>query len=163
MCLLAAGLEGWRYVLLIRGRTEVLPAGQVRLDDALVTGVGWAALLLAVAAALTLVPGLGRTADFAAARVDRQPSRTPGRRLGWLLIPGWNLYGAGVVLAEVDASLRLTPGGTSSPGRAVTAGAAALADPRSAGHQAPLPKSRQPRWQHRIANNPPRSTVALPA
>lgn len=109
MCVAAAGVESWRYVLLVRGRTEVLPAAVVRVNDAFVMAAGWAALLLAVATGIALIPALGRSVNFAAARALVRPSRSSGQRLILLLVPGWNLYGAGAVFSEVDATLRLEP------------------------------------------------------
>ncbi len=106
---LAAGFEGWRYVLMVRGRTEVLPATAVLVDDASVAAAGWVALLLGVITVISLLPVLARTATVAAARAGTTPSRTPGQRLSRLLIPGWNLYGAGAVLAELDALLQVGP------------------------------------------------------
>ena len=104
---LAAGFESWRYVLLVRGRTQVLSANEVRANDALVTASGWATLLMGVVTAISFLPALARATDFAARRAHVQPSRQPRQRLLRLLVPGWNLYGAGVVVAEVDAALRL--------------------------------------------------------
>jgi hypothetical protein len=105
--LVAAGAEIWRFVLLVRGRTEVLYEPAVRFSDALVTAAGWAALLAAVATLLAALPATARTIDFAARRAGVQPVRTDAQRLRLLLIPGWNLYGAGVVLSEIDGLLRL--------------------------------------------------------
>lgn len=105
--LIAAGTEAFRYVLLVRGRTEVLPVNQVRWSDAMVMSAGWAVVLMALATALTLVPAIGRTEAWARQRHELRPTRSAARRLLWLLVPGANLYGAGVVLAEIDATLRM--------------------------------------------------------
>ncbi|AZI57036.1 DUF4328 domain-containing protein [Nakamurella antarctica] len=108
LCVVAAGAQTWRFALMTRGRTEVLLAGDVTASDALVVIAGWAALILALATVLALLPALGRTIEFAAARAGLTPSRTAGQRVGWLLVPGWNLYGAGEVLGEADALLRVS-------------------------------------------------------
>ncbi|WP_157970771.1 DUF4328 domain-containing protein [Nakamurella deserti] len=109
MCVIAAAAETFRYVLLVRGRTEVLPVDLVRWSDALVVAAGWAAPLLGLATAVAFVPASGRAAAWAAHRARVRPTRSATRRLLWLLLPGWNLYGAGVVVAEVDAVLRTAP------------------------------------------------------
>jgi len=106
---IAAAAEIFRYVLLVRGRTEVLPVDQVRWSDALVVAAGWAAPLLGLATAAAFVPALARAGAWATHRARVRPTRSTTRRLLWLLVPGWNLYGAGVVVAEVDAVLRMPP------------------------------------------------------
>ena len=103
----AAAAEAWRFALLMRGRTEVLWEPTVRFSDALVTAAGWVALIAAIATALSLLPTTARTIEFAARRAAVRPTRTDGQRLRLLLIPGWNLYGAGVVFGEIDGLLRL--------------------------------------------------------
>lgn len=107
MCLVAAAAEAFRYLLLVRGRTEVLPAAQVRWSDALVLAAGWGAPLLALATAAAFVRAVSRTGAWAGWRAQLRPARSPARRSLWLLAPGWNLYGAGVVVSEIDAVLRL--------------------------------------------------------
>lgn len=109
ICLLAAGFEGWRYVLLVRGRTEVLSAIEVQLSDALVTATGWAALMMALVTAATLIITSLRLERHGQARAGVGPARPGWQRLLMLVVPGWNLYGAGAVLAEIDALLALDP------------------------------------------------------
>ena len=108
-CALAAGAEWWRYLLLLRGRTEVLSGVAVSASDALVRATSWLAVGLALAAVLVLVPTLVRTAAAAAARLGHRPARSGAAVVGRLVIPGWNVYGAGQVLGEIDALLRLDP------------------------------------------------------
>ena len=105
----AAAAEIWRYVLLIRGRTEVLPAREVWFVDDLVLAAGLVALLTGVASVLAVVSVLGRLTDFAADRAGVRPPRDDASRLLRLLVPGYNLFGAGQVIAEVDGLLRLDP------------------------------------------------------
>lgn len=117
MCGVAACGEAFRYVLLVRGRTRVLPAGQVVFSDALVVAAGWGSLLLALATALAFLPAVARTGAWAAHRAGVGPMRSPLQRLWWMAVPGWNLYGAGVVVSEIDAVLRMAaPVAESTPG-----------------------------------------------
>ncbi len=108
-CLVAAGAEAWRYALLVRGRTEVLPVAQVRWSDALVISAGWTVVLTALVTALVSIPAIGSADSWARQRTGAEAVRSPGYRLFLLLTPVVNLYGAGVVLAEVDAALRMSP------------------------------------------------------
>ena len=102
-----AGAEIWRFVLLARGRTEVLPAAQVRVSDATVVALGWSAITAAALTAAVALALLGRITRTAAQRANVPPPRTPRRQLCWVALPGWNLYGAGVVLCETDGMLSL--------------------------------------------------------
>ncbi|MEP6979448.1 MAG: DUF4328 domain-containing protein [Nakamurella sp.] len=104
---IAAASEAFRYLLMVRGRTAVLPVDQVRWSDALVLSSGWAVVLMALATAFALIPAIGRTDAWARQRLVLRPTRSPARRLLWLLVPGVNLYGAGAVVAEIDATLRM--------------------------------------------------------
>lgn len=124
-CLAAAGSELFRFLLIVRGRTEVLPASQVRLSDSLVQASGVVALLLGVAAGVSVLSVLGQLSVFGAARARVLEPRTSSSRLGRLLIPGFNLYGAGQVIAETDVLLRRgrvddLPAGRIRPSRLVT-------------------------------------------
>ncbi|WP_188943459.1 DUF4328 domain-containing protein [Nakamurella endophytica] len=115
VAVLAAGAEVWRYVLLLRGRREVLPGTPVAVSDALVVAAGWTALLLAVVTVLLLVPALVQAHAAAARRRGRGPARRPAAVLARLVVPVWNLYGAGQVLAEIDRTLA-APGGRDAEG-----------------------------------------------
>ena len=113
----AAGAETWRFVLLLAGRTRVLSGEVVRIDDALVTSAGLILLVAAVATAVAAGPALVRLHAAAARRAGRAPSRRPVEVAGWLLVPGANLWGAGMIVGEIDGHLTgLGPGGLGSGG-----------------------------------------------
>ncbi len=105
VALTAAGGEIWRFVLLLRGRTEVLSGRLVRASDATVTLAATATVVLAVVAAAVVVPLLVRLHALAARRAGLAPSRAPAAVLARLVVPGWNLYGLGVVAGEIDGQL----------------------------------------------------------
>ncbi len=101
----AAGGEAWRYSLLLRGRTEVLPGRLVKSSDLVVDIAGTAATVLGLAAAVAVVATLVRLHGLAALRAGRPPSRRPASVLARLIVPGWNIYGLGVVAGEIEAQL----------------------------------------------------------
>jgi hypothetical protein len=113
--LVAAGAEIWRFVLLLEGRTQVLSGGVVRGSDALVAASGSAVVLFALLTAAVAVPALVRTHAAAARRLGRAPSRSSGAVIARLLVPGWNVYGAGQIATEIDGML--TAGDTDGPPR----------------------------------------------
>lgn len=99
--LAAAAAESWRFALLLRGRTEVLPASLVGSSDA---AVAIASLAAAIVSALALLAGAGAVAACyraAAERAGLRPARSPGDIMARFLVPGWNLYGAGQIVVEV--------------------------------------------------------------
>ena len=99
---LAAGAEGWRYVLLLASRADALPAGLVKASDALVVAAGWVAPAVATLAGLLLIRWTVRATEAAADQADVRPARSPRSIvLGWL-IPGLNLSVPGSVLAEIE-------------------------------------------------------------
>jgi hypothetical protein len=106
LCLAAAGAELWRWVLLLRGRTEVLPAGVVHASDVLVAVAGVAAAVVGAVTLLLALPAVVRTHGAADRLAGLAPSRRPAEVLARLVVPVWNLYGAGQVFAEVDGRLR---------------------------------------------------------
>jgi len=106
LCLSAAGAELWRWTLLLRGRTEVLPAGVVRVSDVLVGVVGVSAAVAGAAALLITLPAVVRAHGAAGRLAGLAPSRRPAEVLARLVVPIWNLYGAGQIFAEVDGGLR---------------------------------------------------------
>ncbi|MBN9610680.1 MAG: DUF4328 domain-containing protein [Actinobacteria bacterium] len=110
----AAVAETWRYALLLRGRTLVLGAAEVRASDLAVQFGGALALLLGLAAAVAVTGAVGSLARAAAYRGGRLPPRSAEQIAARLLVPGWNLYGAGQVLVE---TFRLVHG-SGSPGAA---------------------------------------------
>ena len=118
--------ESWRYVLMVRGRTQVLEAPVLTAADVLVQAASWAAAVLALITAAVVVPVVVRLHGQAARLAGRAPARPSAAVVARLVIPGWNLYGAGQVLAEVDGTLacryEIAAGsGRSRPGRLVLA------------------------------------------
>lgn len=109
LALLSAAAETWRFVLLLRGRTVVLPAGVVSTSDVLVAAAGLFTPAVTVVAVVVTVSVLLRTSDWAAARAGRRPPRTKAGLLLRLLVPGWNVYGAGQVLVETHGLLLAPP------------------------------------------------------
>lgn len=105
-CLVAAGAETWRFALMVRGRTEVLSAVQVDTSDSVERAAALTALLTGGAAAVAVLWQLGRCYQFAAQRAGVRPPRDDAARLIRLLVPVFNLLGAGQVLAETDQLLR---------------------------------------------------------
>ncbi len=103
--LAAAGGEVWRYVLLLRGRTEVLPGPAVAGSDRLVGLGSLSAILLGAVSAIVAVPLLVRLHGFAALRAGLEPGRPPASVLARLVVPGWNVYGLGVIAGEIDGLL----------------------------------------------------------
>lgn len=112
--LAAAGGEIWRFVLLLRGRTEVLSGPVVVASDRFLTIAAVLAALLAVAAVVVLVPALVGLHSAAARLGGLEPSRLPAAVLARLVVPGWNLSGLGVVAGEIDGSLS-SPGAAGRP------------------------------------------------
>lgn len=100
-CLASAAAEGWRFSLLLRGRTEVLPAKPVQASDAVVMVTSIAALVLAVLAVLASVAALSALYRASANHVNLRPARGPGAIAARLIVPVWNLYGAGQIIVEV--------------------------------------------------------------
>lgn len=105
VALLAAAAEAWRFALLLRGRDEVLDGGLVQRSDAAVAATSVAALALGVLTAVLAVPALVKAHAEAAARRGRAPSRPGAAVLARLVVPGWNLHGAGQIVAEIDGTL----------------------------------------------------------
>lgn len=109
-CLVAAGAELWRYTLMLRGRTWVLSGAQVRADDALLAWSAGLALLLATVTAGWAIPNLIALHRGSAVRNGAAPSRTGAAIASRLVVPGWNVYGAGQILAEIDGELAVLDG-----------------------------------------------------
>ncbi len=103
--LVAAGAELWRFLQMIDGRTKVLSATAVSTSDALVAAGGVAVLAVAVLTAAIAVPALIRTHRWAAVTSGRAPSRSGAAVAARLLVPGWNVYGAGQIAVEIDTML----------------------------------------------------------
>lgn len=117
----AAGAETWRFLLLLRGRTEVLSGPVVAASDATVTIAGSLATVSALITAAVLVPAFVRLHGEAARRGASEPGRPAASVLARLVVPGWNLYGVGLVAGEVDGLLTRPHGGRPRISRLVLA------------------------------------------
>jgi hypothetical protein len=115
VALLAAGAEIWRFTLLLDGRTRVLSGSTVRTSDVLVAAGGLAVVLAALLTVAFAVPALVRAHLAAARRIHRAPSRRPAAIVARLLVPVWNVYGAGQVVTEIDRMLALADPGDGGP------------------------------------------------
>lgn len=105
--LAAAGGEMWRYVLLLRGRTAFLSGAVVSASDRLVTIASAVTMFVAVATAIVVATAFVRLHAGAARRAGAAPSRPPAAVLARLVVPGWNIYGLGVVAGEIDGLLAM--------------------------------------------------------
>ena len=103
--MVAAGAEIWRFGLMLAGRTLVLSGAVVRASDVLVAISALAVGVLALVTALLAIPTLVRTHAAAARRIGRAPSRRPRDIVLRLVVPGWNVYGAGQIVTEIDRTL----------------------------------------------------------
>ena len=106
-CLAAAGGEIWRFVLLLRGRTQFLSGAVVSASDRLVMVASVATVVVAVVTAIVVAVVLVRLHGGAARRLGAAPSRPPAAVLARLVVPGWNVYGLGVVAGEIDGLLTM--------------------------------------------------------
>jgi Domain of unknown function (DUF4328) len=118
--LLAAAAELWRYRLLLDSRFDALPAGRLRVSDALVVTGGVVAALACGLAALVMLLWVLRAYAAAAEFAGVRPSRSSAVLLAGWLLPGANLLVPGSTLAEIEhASLRRPPGRRPVPSRLV--------------------------------------------
>jgi hypothetical protein len=124
--LVAAGAEIWRFALMLEGRTLVLSGQAVRASDLLVAGSGLAVVCAALLTAAFAVPALMRAHTAAAQRLGRAPSRSERAIAARLLVPVWNVYGAGQIVTEIDLML-----GAASAGRSQSADRAEPDRPRT--------------------------------
>ncbi len=115
---IAAVAEIWRFGLMLEGRTTVLPGPTVRASDVFVAAAGIGAPAAAVAALVVAAIALVRTHPVAAMRLGRAPSRSTGGVLARVLVPGWNLYGAGQIVTEIDRMLTARQVDPARPARA---------------------------------------------
>lgn len=109
LAVLSAAAETWRFALLLQGRSAVLPAGVVATSDVLVAAAGLFTPVVTLAAVVTVVLALLRTTDWAADRAGLRPPRSRAGLVLRLLVPGWNVYGAGQVVIETHALLVAPP------------------------------------------------------
>jgi hypothetical protein len=103
--LVAAAAETWRFALMLEGRKLVLSGVAVRASDVLVAASGLAVLVAALLTVAVAVPALMRTHATAALRLGRAPSRSERAIAARLLVPFWNVYGAGQIVTEIDGML----------------------------------------------------------
>ncbi|HEY5882266.1 MAG TPA: DUF4328 domain-containing protein [Nakamurella sp.] len=101
----AAAAESWRFALMLEGRTKVLPGATVRSSDVFVAAAGACSVAVTTAALVVAVIAVVRTHAAAARRLGSAPSRSTAAVLARLLVPGWNLYGAGQIVTEIDRML----------------------------------------------------------
>lgn len=102
---LAAGAELWRYLLLLRSRTELLPARTVAISDSMVITAGALAPVVVVVAMITCTLWLVRARQAAAARWERRPSRSTWSIVLAVVVPVWNLVLPGVLLSELERDI----------------------------------------------------------
>lgn len=113
---LASGAaELWRFTLMLQGRTEVLPAEPVSANAVAVSASSTAAALLSVLTLLSVTSALAVLTSAAAARSAMLPPRSHRSLVVRMLVPGWNLYGAGQVVAEAFRALLRTAAPLGSP------------------------------------------------
>lgn len=106
---LTAAAEVWRYALLLASRDDALPAGRLRLSDALVVTGGVVSVVACALAALVTVSWVLRAYPAAATQAGVRPPRTTRDLLvGWL-VPGLNLFVPGSTLAELEHAVLQRP------------------------------------------------------
>lgn len=103
---LAAAAEIRRFQLLLEGRTHVLSGTAVFTSDVLVAATGLLLVTCVLGAAVITGVALIRTHRWAAIRIGRTPSRSSPAIAALLFVPGWNIYGAGQVIMEIEMALR---------------------------------------------------------
>ena len=145
---LAAAAETWRFVLMLVGRTQVLSGPLVATNDALVAATGVAVVMLAVLTAAVAVPALIRTHRWAGVRSGHGPSRTARAVAARLLVPGWNVYGAGQIFIDIDAMLRRAAANPSAANPSA-------ANPSAANPSDANPSAANPSAANPSAANPP--------
>lgn len=124
--LVATGSEVWRYVLLLRSRTDLLSATVVAVSDTLTDVAGVLAIVFAVLAAGATVLWLHRSRMLAAQRSGRAPARGDWQALAGPFVPGPNLVLPFSVLAELEhTALDRDPAERPRPTRLVLAWEAA--------------------------------------
>lgn len=119
---IAAGLaafgEGWRYVLLLRSRTEQLTAGILTTSDVWVDTAAVLAIVVSLVAAALVLVWLFRARTAAADASGTDPARPDWQVLVGLLVPGLNLVLPFSVLAELEhAAARAAAGTRPRPSR----------------------------------------------
>lgn len=106
----AALAEGWRYALLVRSLSTALSKPMLVVSDALVTTTGLLTWLLGLLAGLVVVLWGLRAREAAAARADVRHARPDWQFVAGVLVPGWNLFVPGSVLAEIEHTVLVAEG-----------------------------------------------------
>ncbi|MGZ4518383.1 MAG: DUF4328 domain-containing protein [Mycobacteriaceae bacterium] len=103
--MLAALAELWRYVLLLRSRSELLPARTVAISDSMVITAGVLAPMVVLVTVVTCTLWLLRVREAAAARIDRREARSTHSIVLAIFVPVWNLLMPGVLLTELERDI----------------------------------------------------------
>jgi hypothetical protein len=107
---LAAFAEGWRYVLLLRSRTEVLGRVSVAISDALVVTAGALTWIGGVVCGVLVVLWFLRARSVAADRAGVRPARPDWQVVLGVVVPGLNLSLPGSALAELEHTVLVAEG-----------------------------------------------------
>ncbi len=105
---LAALAELWRYLVLLRSRTELLPARTVAISDSMVLAAGVLAPVVVVIAVIICTLWLIRARAAAATRLERRDPRSPRSVVVAVVVPVWNLVMPGVLLTELERAISAT-------------------------------------------------------
>lgn len=102
VCVVAAGAECWRYLLLLSSRSDALDARAVRTSDALVAAAATMAAVVGLSCGVLLVRWTVAAVQVAGERARVRPARSRAAVvLGWV-VPGLNLAAPGAMLAEIE-------------------------------------------------------------
>ena len=107
--MLAVMAELWHYALLLRSRTELLPARTVAISDSVAVAAGVLAPVVVVVAMVTCTLWLIQARQAAAARIDRREPRSSRSVVLAVVVPVWNLVMPGVLLTELERDIGPTP------------------------------------------------------
>lgn len=122
VALLAAAAEVWRYTILLDSRNDAVPAGTLRVSDALVVTGSVMSLLAGGLAAVTVLTWLIRGYAAAAESAGVAPPRPGWQLIAGVLVPGVNLLLPAAVLAEMEhAALGGDPARRPRPSRLIVA------------------------------------------
>ncbi len=122
VALLTAAAEGWRYSILLTSRTDAVPAGPLRVSDALVVTGGVLSLLAGALAAFVVLAWLIRGYAAAAESAGVAPARPRWQLVAGVVVPGVNLLLPAAVLAEMEhAALGGDPARRPRPSRLIIA------------------------------------------
>ncbi|WP_127781651.1 DUF4328 domain-containing protein [Rhodococcus sp. X156] len=102
---LAAAAELWRYLLLLRSRSELLGATTVAISDAAVITTGVLSVLTVLFAMVVCTVWLVRARAAAAERIGRRDARSARSIALGIFVPGWNLVAPGVLLTELERDI----------------------------------------------------------